>query len=129
MDNRTVKPCSCAGVVKHPTLAYAIPALSPNPHPTPMIGSIIAWIVLGALAGFLARAILPGSQNYSLPLTIVLGIIGAIVGGFLADALGLGDAGARDGAINLWSILTAALGAILVVFIYSKVAGGTRARV
>ena len=91
-----------------------------------MLTSIIAWIVLGALAGFLARAILPGAQNYSLPLTIVLGIVGAIVGGFLADLLGLGDAGAGDGAINLWSILTAALGAILVVFIYSKVAGGTR---
>ena len=91
-----------------------------------MIGSIIAWIVLGALAGFLARAILPGAQNYSLVVTIVLGIVGALVGGFLADVLGLGDAGAADGAINLWSILTAALGAILVVFIYSKVAGGTR---
>ncbi len=91
-----------------------------------MITSLIAWIVLGALAGFLARAIMPGAQNYSLVVTIVLGIVGALVGGFLANVLGLGDAGATDGAINLWSILTAALGAILVVFIYGKVAGASR---
>lgn len=90
-----------------------------------MLTSILIWLVLGALAGFLARAIMPGAQNYSLPLTIILGIVGALVGGFIADAIGLGDAGARQGAINIWSILTAALGAILVVWIYGMVARGS----
>ena len=86
-----------------------------------MITSIIIWIVLGAIAGALGRFLLPGNQPMSMGMTILLGIIGAFVGGFLANVLGLGDAGATDGAINMWSILTAAIGAMLVLFIYIKV--------
>ena len=50
--------------------------------------SIIAWIVLGLLAGLIAKKIMPGAERIGLILTTVLGVIGAILGGFLATALG-----------------------------------------
>ena len=49
---------------------------------------IIAWIVLGLLAGLIARAILPGHDSVGLIVTLLIGVIGAIVGGLVAEALG-----------------------------------------
>jgi len=80
--------------------------------------SIIAWIALGLIAGFLASKIVSGSGQ-GLLLDIVLGIVGAVVGGYLFAAFGAtGVTG-----FNLWSMLVAIVGAALVLWIYHAVVG------
>ena len=80
--------------------------------------SVLAWIVLGLIAGFIASNILNRSGQ-GLLLDIVLGIVGAVVGGFLFSAIGAtGITG-----FNLWSILVAITGAVVALWIYHAVAG------
>ena len=80
--------------------------------------SILAWIVLGLIAGFIASKIVGGSGQ-GLLLDIVLGIVGAVVGGYLFSALGvMGVTG-----FNLYSMFVAVVGAALVLWIYHAVAG------
>ncbi len=82
---------------------------------------ILAWIVLGLVAGALAKFIMPGRQGGGIILTIVLGIAGALVGGFLGTSvLGFGDVTGFD----LRSIAIAIGGALLVLFVYGLVARG-----
>lgn len=79
---------------------------------------IVAWIVVGLIAGWLAGMVMKGG-GYGVVGDIVLGIIGGIVGGWLgANFLGLGMSG-----INIESILVAAVGAIIVVFASRLVLG------
>ena len=73
---------------------------------------IIAWIVIGAIAGFLASKIM--GTNEGLLMMVVLGIVGAVVGGFIASTVL--KAGAVDG-IDIESILIATLSAVLVIFV------------
>jgi len=73
---------------------------------------ILAWIVLGAIAGYIANLIMGGGEG--LIMMIVLGIVGAIVGGFVATSVL--KVGSVDG-INIESIVIATLGAIAVVFV------------
>lgn len=83
-----------------------------------MLVTIIAWIVLGAIAGFIARVIVPGDQGLGTVGTVVLGIVGAFVGGFLAYILGLGTGPAGGGdVVNIYSIVLAVIGAIVVIFL------------
>jgi uncharacterized membrane protein YeaQ/YmgE (transglycosylase-associated protein family) len=84
---------------------------------------IIAWIVVGLIAGVLAKLIMPGDDPGGFIVTILLGIVGAFVGGFVVNLLG----GAGVSGFNLWSILVATLGAIILLAIYRLVAGGRRA--
>ena len=80
--------------------------------------SILAWIVLGLIAGFIASKIYVGSGQ-GLLLDIVLGIVGALVGGYLFTALGAtGITG-----FNIYSMLVAIIGAVVVLWIYHAVAG------
>jgi uncharacterized membrane protein YeaQ/YmgE (transglycosylase-associated protein family) len=87
-----------------------------------MIITIIAWIVLGAIAGYIAKFLIPGDQGLGVVGTIILGIIGAFVGGFIAMLLNL-DGGAAQGGdvVNIWSIVLAVIGAIVVVFVYGLI--------
>ena len=88
-----------------------------------MIGFIITLIIVGLIAGALARLIIPGKQNLSILATIVLGIVGSFVGGFLANLI-------FHGRISLDSsgIIGSVIGAIIVLLIYTRVrARGTRA--
>jgi uncharacterized membrane protein YeaQ/YmgE (transglycosylase-associated protein family) len=79
---------------------------------------IVAWIVVGLIAGWLAGMVMKGG-GYGLVGDLVLGVIGAIVGGWLGSTfLGLGVSG-----INIESILVAAVGAIIVVFASRLVRG------
>jgi uncharacterized membrane protein YeaQ/YmgE (transglycosylase-associated protein family) len=82
----------------------------------------IAWIVVGAIAGFLASLITGSRQGFLM--MIVLGIVGGLLGGFVATAVL--KMGSVDG-INIESIFIATLGAIAVVFIASFVTGSRRA--
>ncbi len=84
-----------------------------------MITGFISWIVLGGIAGFLASMIV-NKGGEGIIGDIVLGIIGAVVGGWIADALHLGGGGL------IWSILVATGGAILVLIIYHMVVGKGR---
>lgn len=80
--------------------------------------SILAWIVLGLIAGFIASKIFVGSGQGVL-MDIVLGIVGAVVGGYLFTALGAtGITG-----FNLWSMFVAVIGAIVLLWIYHAVSG------
>ena len=80
--------------------------------------SILAWIVLGLVAGFIASKLVNRSGG-SLVLDLVLGIIGAVVGGFLFNQFG--SAGVTG--LNLYSLLVATLGAVVVLFIYHAITG------
>ncbi|WP_165064764.1 GlsB/YeaQ/YmgE family stress response membrane protein [Marisediminicola senii] len=84
---------------------------------------IIGWIVLGLIAGAIAKAILPGRQGGGLIITLILGVVGALLGGFIGSAIfGIG-------LEEFWSIQTwivAILGAILVLVIYGFVTGRSR---
>jgi len=80
--------------------------------------SILAWIILGLIAGFIASKLV-NRQGGNLVLDLVLGVVGAFVGGFLFTRFG---AAGIEG-FNLYSILVATLGAILVLFIYHALIG------
>jgi len=80
---------------------------------------ILTWIVLGLIAGILAKLIMPGDDPGGFIITTLLGIAGALVGGFIASALGFGGVS----GFNLGSIIVAILGAILLLLIYRFVVG------
>ena len=80
---------------------------------------IIVWIVVGLIAGALAKLIMPGDDPGGIIVTILLGIVGAFVGGFVVNLLG----GAGVSGFNLWSIVVATLGAIILLAVYRMVAG------
>ena len=80
--------------------------------------SIIAWIVLGLVAGWIA-SMLVNRRGGSLVLDLLLGVVGAFVGGFLFTRFGA----AGVSGLNLYSILVAIVGAVVVLFIYHAIAG------
>lgn len=75
---------------------------------------IISWIIFGLIAGVVAKFIMPGDDPGGFIITILLGIAGALVGGFIASALGIGTVT----GFNVGSFLIAILGAILLLFLY-----------
>jgi uncharacterized membrane protein YeaQ/YmgE (transglycosylase-associated protein family) len=82
---------------------------------------IIAFIILGLLAGAIAKAIMPGEDPGGVIVTALIGIVGAILGGFLAQVLF--DADPLDEFFDISSWLTAIVGAIILLVIYRLVAG------
>ena len=80
---------------------------------------ILAWIVVGLIAGAIAKLLMPGNDPGGIILTILLGIAGAIVGGFVATLLNIGD-GTNE--FSLGTILLAVLGAMLILGAYRLVA-------
>ena len=86
---------------------------------------IIAWIILGLVAGLIAKAILKGPNPGGLIVTTLLGVAGALLGGFLARALDIGDIG------EFWDLetwLIAIGGSVLVLVIWRALSGGKRRR-
>jgi uncharacterized membrane protein YeaQ/YmgE (transglycosylase-associated protein family) len=80
--------------------------------------SIISWIILGLIAGFIGSKIV-NKQGSGFLLNIALGIVGAIAGGFIFEAFGAtGVTG-----LNLWSMLVAVIGSVVVLVIYHAMAG------
>ncbi len=71
-----------------------------------MIGTIIAWIIIGLIAGALAKLIMPGDDPGGIIVTILIGIAGAFVGGWLANLIGMGGGW-------IWSIIVATIGAFI----------------
>jgi uncharacterized membrane protein YeaQ/YmgE (transglycosylase-associated protein family) len=86
---------------------------------------ILAWIIFGLIAGAIAQVIMPGNDPGSRSprgwiITLVIGIVGAIVGGFIGSALGFGGVS----GFNFGSFLVAVVGAMLVLFVWRKLAAG-----
>jgi uncharacterized membrane protein YeaQ/YmgE (transglycosylase-associated protein family) len=86
---------------------------------------IIGWILLGLIAGAIAKAILPGDDPGGLIVTTIIGIVGALLGGFLATAIF--GAHPLDNFFDLSTWLTAIVGAIILLLIY-RLATGRRGR-
>ncbi len=76
--------------------------------------SIIAWLVLGLLAGWIGSMIVNRGRGEGLILDIVLGVVGAFVGGFLFNLFGASGVS----GLNLYSMLVAVVGAVVVLFLY-----------
>ena len=77
---------------------------------------VLSWIILGLIAGALAKWLMPGKDGGGWIATMLLGLAGAVVGGFLGSFIGVGGA---DG-LNIGSIITATLGAFFLLFIYNR---------
>ncbi|NJL11057.1 MAG: GlsB/YeaQ/YmgE family stress response membrane protein [Calothrix sp. SM1_7_51] len=84
------------------------------------MNGIIGWLVLGLIAGALAKLLYPGSQGGGIFSTIGLGILGAVLGGYLGQVvLGSGAAAAASvGSLSLGSIVFSVLGAMLLIFLW-----------
>ena len=81
--------------------------------------SFIAWIVVGLIAGWLAKMIMPGKEPGGFIMTLVIGVVGAIVGGLVWNMMG------REGAtgINIGSIFIATIGSLIFLAIWKAIAG------
>jgi len=96
-----------------------------DPKEQTVIGFIIGIIVIGLIAGAIARLVVPGKQNISILMTIVLGIVGSLVGGFLGALIFQQDL--ENGFFQTSGIIGSIIGAIIVLLLYIRFAGG-RAR-
>lgn len=76
--------------------------------------SIIAWAVIGLLAGAIAKAIMPGNDPGGIIVTMLIGIVGAFVGGWIGGML----TGSGLNGFSLWSLLLAVVGSLLLLWIY-----------
>jgi len=91
-----------------------------------MIGLIISIIVVGLIAGAVARLVVPGRQNISVGMTILLGIVGSFVGGFLGFLIFNADA--TDGFFQPAGIIGSIIGAIIVLVLYLRFGSRAAAR-
>ena len=86
---------------------------------------ILAWIVVGIIAGFLAKSVVPGEGPGGLLGDMIVGIVGALIGGWLFSSFGsVGVTG-----LSLWSILVAFIGGVVLLLIMRALTGGTRSTV
>ncbi len=84
--------------------------------------AILAWIVVGLIAGVLAKLIMPGREPGGFAGTILIGIAGGVIGGLIVGLVG----GRGVTGINIWSVLVATLGAVILLAIYRWLVGDRR---
>lgn len=82
---------------------------------------IIAFIILGLIAGWIAKALMPGDDPGGLIITMVIGVVGALLGGFLAGAIF--DTKPLDEFFDISTWVTAIVGSMILLFIYRMVTG------
>ena len=92
-----------------------------------MFGFIMTMIIVGAIAGFVARALVPGRDALGVLMTILLGIVGSFVGGFLGYLIFHKDG--TQGALQPSGILGSILGAVIALLVYRAVNGRSRTSV
>ncbi len=80
---------------------------------------ILSWILLGLVAGAIAKALHPGRDPQGCIITMIIGVVGAVLGGWIATMFGWG----RVDGFNLYSILVATGGAVVALLIYNAIAG------
>lgn len=78
---------------------------------------ILSWIVMGLIAGAIAKFMMPGDDPGGFIVTIIIGIVGAIVGGFIATALGLGDVT----GFNIRSLIIAVGGSVVLLVVWRAI--------
>jgi len=86
-----------------------------------MLGFILYMILIGLIAGFIARALVPGKDALSVPGTILLGIVGSFIGGFLGYVITHHNA--SDGAFQASGIIGSVIGAVLALLVYRAATG------
>ena len=86
-----------------------------------MIAFIISLIIVGLIAGAVARLLIPGKQNISIPMTILVGIIGSFLGGFFAYVLFRQDG--QNGFLQPSGIIGSIIGAVLVLLVWTRTGG------
>lgn len=91
-----------------------------------MLGLIVSIVVIGLIAGALARLLVPGRQDISILMTVVLGIVGSFVGGFLGYLLFHKDG--QDGFLQPSGLIGSVIGAVLVLLVWSRLGGRSAAR-
>ncbi|WP_431931715.1 GlsB/YeaQ/YmgE family stress response membrane protein [Nonomuraea jabiensis] len=79
-----------------------------------MIGAIVSAIVIGAIVGALARLVIPGRQNMSIGLTLIVGIVAALIGTLIAQAAGVADTRGIDWIEHILQLVLAVIGVLLV---------------
>ena len=89
-----------------------------------MLGLIISLIIIGLIAGALARLIIPGKQDLSIPMTIAIGIVGSFVGGFLGYLIFHKD----SGFLQPSGIIGSVIGAVIVLLIWTRIGGRSSIR-
>jgi uncharacterized membrane protein YeaQ/YmgE (transglycosylase-associated protein family) len=83
---------------------------------------LLSWVVFGLIAGLIAKAIMPGRDPGGCIITVVIGVVGALLGGFIATALGFGGISGFD-----WrSLLIAIIGAMVLLFLWRLISGRRR---
>jgi uncharacterized membrane protein YeaQ/YmgE (transglycosylase-associated protein family) len=85
-----------------------------------MLTALLFWIIVGLIAGALAKLVMPGDDPGGIVVTIIIGIVGALLGGFLLHLLGVGGGAGRGGF--LFSIIAGVIGAVILLAIYRAVA-------
>ncbi len=91
-----------------------------------MLGLIVSIIIVGLIAGAVARLVIPGRQNLSIPMTILLGVVGSFVGGFLGYLIFHTDA--QNGFLQPAGIVGSVIGAIVVLLIWTQMGHRRTAR-
>src|SRR6185369_5021431 len=124
----TAPPGRCAGPRKFSCLSRAVGGIRPSiprrvivdnsspPLEDSVLWTIIAWIVLGLIAGAVARVLVPGRDPLSIPATILLGVVGSFIGGFLGYVLFGKDL--SEGALQPSGIIGSIIGAVIALLIY-----------
>lgn len=87
-----------------------------------MIGFLLTLLVVGAIAGFLARALVPGRDAMSIPATVALGVVGSFIGGFLASLLF-----GRQFDLHPSGIIGSVIGAVIALLAYRAISSRSRA--
>ena len=82
-----------------------------------MLSNIVVWVIVGGLAGWIAGKIVGKDSQMGLFANITVGVLGAIIGGFILNLFGLSGVT----GFNLWSILVAILGAVILLLVMNKI--------
>ncbi len=90
------------------------------------IGTIVALLIIGLVAGFIARALVPGKDSMSVVQTLVLGLVGSFVGGLLGYLLFGKDA--SEGAFQPSGLIGAIIGSVIALLVYNAVTGRKHSR-